>query len=172
MKFRKMAMITLYERQQETQMYGTVFWTLWEKVRVGWFERIALKQVFQCIICETDRQSRFDAWDRALRAGALGWPWEMGWGGTWEGSSEWGTHVHPWLIHVDVWQKPSQYYKVISLQKEKNNNNNLKIKNKSKQNTMSGPTRHHKQYNHAHKYFGHGILKNIKISNFICFKKL
>ena len=25
--------------------------------------------------------SRFDAWDRVLRAGALGWPWGMGWGG-------------------------------------------------------------------------------------------
>ena len=23
---------------------------------------------------------------------------------------------HPWLIHVDVWQKPLQYCKVISLQ--------------------------------------------------------
>jgi len=27
-----------------------------------------------------------------------------------------GTHVHPRLIHVNVWQKPPQYYKVISLQ--------------------------------------------------------
>ena len=27
-----------------------------------------------------------------------------------------GTHVHPWLIHVDVWQKPPQYCKEISLQ--------------------------------------------------------
>ena len=26
------------------------------------------------------------------------------------------THVHPWLIHVNVWQKPLQYCKVISLQ--------------------------------------------------------
>jgi len=26
-----------------------------------------------------------------------------------------GTHVHLWLIHVDVWEK-TQYYKVISLQ--------------------------------------------------------
>ena len=26
------------------------------------------------------------------------------------------THVHPWLIHVNVWQKPLQYYKIISLQ--------------------------------------------------------
>ena len=36
------------------------------------------------------------------------------------GGSGWGTHVHPWLIHVNVWQKPPQYCKVISLQlKEK-----------------------------------------------------
>ena len=27
-----------------------------------------------------------------------------------------GTHVHPWLIHVDVWQKPQHYCKVIILQ--------------------------------------------------------
>ena len=26
-----------------------------------------------------------------------------------------GAHVHPWLIHVNVWQKPLQYCKVISL---------------------------------------------------------
>ena len=28
----------------------------------------------------------------------------------------WGTHINPWLIHVNVWQKPLQYCKVISLQ--------------------------------------------------------
>ena len=27
-----------------------------------------------------------------------------------------GTHVYQWPIHVDVWQKPSQYCKVIILQ--------------------------------------------------------
>ena len=27
-----------------------------------------------------------------------------------------GTHGHPWLIHVNVWQKPLQYCKAISLQ--------------------------------------------------------
>ena len=36
-------------------------------------------------------------------------------GGRWEGGSEWGTHVHPWLIHVNVLQNRQQYYKVISL---------------------------------------------------------
>ena len=40
----------------------------------------------------------------------------MGWGERWEGGSGWGTHVNPWLIHVNVWQKPLQYCKVISLQ--------------------------------------------------------
>ena len=38
----------------------------------------------------------------------------------WEGGSGWGTHVYPWLNHVNVWQKPSQYCKVISLQLKKN----------------------------------------------------
>ena len=33
-----------------------------------------------------------------------------------KGGSGWGTHVHPWLIHVNVWQKPPQYCKVIGLQ--------------------------------------------------------
>ena len=33
-----------------------------------------------------------------------------------EGGLGWGTHVNPWLIHVNVWQKPLQYCKVISLQ--------------------------------------------------------
>ena len=44
------------------------------------------------------------------------WPWGMGWRGRWEGDSGWGICVHLWLIHVNVWQKPLQYYKVISLQ--------------------------------------------------------
>ena len=66
-------------------------------------------------ICETDRQSRFNAWDRVLSAGALGWPWGMGRGGRWEGGSGWGTHVHPWLIHVMYGKNTLQHCKVISL---------------------------------------------------------
>ena len=27
-----------------------------------------------------------------------------------------GTYVYLWLIHVDVWQKPTQYYEAIILQ--------------------------------------------------------
>ena len=31
----------------------------------------------------------------------------------------WGTHVYLWPIHVDVWQKPSQYCKVFIFQLKK-----------------------------------------------------
>ena len=62
---------------------------------------------------------------QVLRAGALGWPRGMGWRGRWEEGSVWGTHVNPWLIHINVWQKPLQYYKVISLQ---TNINKWKVK--------------------------------------------
>ena len=47
---------------------------------------------------------------------ALGRPRGIGWRGRWEGGSGWGTHVNPWLIHVNVRQKPLQYCRVISLQ--------------------------------------------------------
>ena len=35
-----------------------------------------------------------------------------------EGGSGWGTHVNVFIsmIHVNIWQKPPQYCKVISLQ--------------------------------------------------------
>ena len=43
------------------------------------------------------------------------------------GGSGWGTHVNPWLIHVNVWQKPLQYCEVITLKLIKINEKN-KIK--------------------------------------------
>ena len=53
---------------------------------------------------------------QVLGADALGRPRGMRWGGRREQGSGWGTYVNPWLIHVNVWQKPLQYCKVISLQ--------------------------------------------------------
>ena len=47
------------------------------------------------------------------------------------GGSGWGTHVNPWLIHVNVWQKPSQYCKVINLQLIKINGKKIKSKENS-----------------------------------------
>ena len=62
---------------------------------------------------------------QVLRAGALGRPRGMGWGGRREGGSGWGTHVNPWNIHVSVLQKPLQYCKVISFQLIKINEKSL-----------------------------------------------
>ena len=49
-----------------------------------------------------------------------------------------GTHVNPWLIHVNVWQKPLQYCKVISLQLieingKKNKSSTVKLKERKKE---------------------------------------
>ena len=52
--------------------------------------------------------------------GAQGWctgkTQRDGWGQRREGGSGCRTHVNPWLIHVNVWQKPLEYCNVISLQ--------------------------------------------------------
>ena len=62
------------------------------------------------IIYEMNHQSRFDAQYRMLGSGALGRPRGMVQGGWWEGGSGRGTRVHPWQIHVDVWQNQ---YKIV-----------------------------------------------------------
>ena len=69
---------------------------------------------------------------QVLRAGALARPRGMGWGGRREGGLGWGTHVNPRLIHVNVWQKPLQYCKVISLQLIKINGKKLDLKTKKR----------------------------------------
>ena len=110
-----MVTITLYAKQKkETQMYRTDFWTLWEKARVGCFKRTASKYVYY--LGWNRSPAQVGCMRQVLRAGALGRPRGIRWGGRREGGSRWGTHVNPWLIHVNVWQKPLQYCKVISLQ--------------------------------------------------------
>ena len=42
--------------------------------------------------------------------------WDNPGGGRWEGDQYGGTHVHLWVFHVDVWQKPPQCCKEIILQ--------------------------------------------------------
>ena len=68
------------------------------------------------------------------RSGLVHWHDPEGWDG--EGVGErfrMGTHVHPWLIHVNACQKPLQYCKVISLQLsnlQKGNTNETYLQNK------------------------------------------
>ena len=48
----------------------------------------------------------------------------MVWGGRWEGASGWGTHVHPWWMHVDGWQNQ---YKIVELKKKIKKKNYYRI---------------------------------------------
>ena len=95
MEFRKMVMTTLYARQQKRHRC-----TEQSLNSVGEGEGGMIWEIGMEMNC----QSRFDAGYRMLGAGALGWPRGMVWGGRWEEGSGWGTRVHPWRIHVDVWQ--------------------------------------------------------------------
>ena len=51
-------------------------------------------------------------------SGLAHWDDPKGWEGegVGRGIQDRGTHIHPWLIHVNVWQKLPQDCKVISLQ--------------------------------------------------------
>ena len=99
-------------------MYRTDFWTLWEKARVGCFERTASQHVYY--LGWNRSPAQVGCMRQVLRPGALGRPRAIGWRGRWEG-----------VIHVNVWQKPLQYCKVISLQL-------IKINGKKKKQTYSG----------------------------------
>ena len=70
--------------------------------------------------------------------------------------SGWGTHVNPWLIHVNVWQKPLQYCKIISLQLIKINEK----KKKKKEMQQHGCT----NYGFGIDYLGTFCLSFAKIS--------
>ena len=80
-------------------MYRTDFWTLWEKARVGCFERTASKS----ILCRV-KQITSPGWMHETSA----WAWCTGKTQRERverevaGGSGWGIHVNPWLIHVSV----------------------------------------------------------------------
>ena len=76
----------------------TDFWTMWEKMRVGWFERIALKHVYyhvknrwsvQVRCMKQDIQSQCSGTTQSDRK---------------EGVQDGGIHAYPWLIYIFVWQ--------------------------------------------------------------------
>ena len=106
-------------------MYRTDLWTLREKVRGGCFETTASKHVYY--LGWNRSPAQVVCMRQVLRAGALGRPRGIGWRGRWEGRSGWEIHVAPWLIHVNVWQNPLQYCKVISFQLVKINGGGMVI---------------------------------------------
>ena len=76
---------------------------------------------------ETSCQSRFHAQYWMLGAGALGGRRGMVWGERREEGSGWGTHVHLWQIHFNIWLNQ---YNIVKLK------NKIKFKKKGNFNKM------------------------------------
>ena len=102
------------EIAKETHMYKTVFRTLWERVRVGWFGRMGLKHVYYHMWNESPVQVQ------CMRQGAWGWCTGMtqrdGMGREVWGGFRIGNTCTPVADSCWCMAKPIQYCKVISLQ--------------------------------------------------------
>ena len=114
MRFRKTVTMTLYVRQQKRHRYKEQTFGLWEKVRVGWFERTALKHVYYHMWNRWPGQVQ--CMKQGTQSQCTGTTQRDGMGREVGGGFRKGPHVHLGLIHVNVWQKLPQYCKVISLQ--------------------------------------------------------
>ena len=100
MAFRKMVTMTLSARHKKRHRCKEQTFGLGGRKR-GWDDLRELHWNMFITICEIDRQFRFDAWDRVLRACALGWPWGMGWGGRWERVQDRGhVYTHGWFMSM------------------------------------------------------------------------
>ena len=112
-----MVTITLYARQKKRHRCTEQTFGLYGRRR-GWDDLREQHRNMYTIKCETDRQFRLDAWDKC--SGLVHWDDPEGWMGRQVGGGlRMGNTckcVESWLIHVNVWQKPLQYCKVISLQ--------------------------------------------------------
>ena len=84
------------------------------KILVPFHPHLRENSIETCIL-STVKQITSPGWihDTSARAWCTGKTQRRG---RWEGGSGWRILVNPWLIHVNVWQKPLQYCKVISLQ--------------------------------------------------------
>ena len=83
-------------------MYRTVFWTLWER-ELGMIWENGIKTY---IISYKKRIASPGSMQDIGSSGLVHWDDPEGWYGEGGGGggSGWGTRVHPWRMHVDVWQ--------------------------------------------------------------------
>ena len=110
-----MVTITLYGRQQKKHRCIEQSFGLCGRGR-GWDDLGEWHWIMYIIICETNSQSRFDAWYWLLGACALGRPRGMVWGVRWERGFRMGNTCTPMADSCWYITKPIQYCKVISLQ--------------------------------------------------------
>ena len=98
----------------KTLMYRTVFWTLWERARVGWFGRMALKHVYYHMWNKSPVQARCMIQD--ARGWCAGMTQRDGMGREEGEGFRMGNTCAPVADSYLCMAKPIQYCKVISLQ--------------------------------------------------------
>ena len=86
-------------------MYGTDFWTLWEKAWVGCIKRTTSKHVYY--LWWNRSPAQVGCMRQGLRAGALGRPRGIGWRGRWEGGSGWGNTCNSMADSCQCMIKPT-----------------------------------------------------------------
>ena len=110
MEFRKMVTITLYARQQKRHRCIEQSFGLGGRGR-GWDGLGEWHWNMYIITCETNCQSRFDAWDRVF--GAVHWDDPEGWDGEGGGRGfRMGNTYTPVVDSCQCMAKPIQYCKV------------------------------------------------------------
>ena len=102
-------------KHMETQTQRTDWWTQRGKERVGRIERTAWKHTHDRMQNRQQVEICCMMQGAQTRCSVTTW---LGGGGR-EDKRE-GIYVYLWLIHVDVWQKPTQYCKAIFLQLKMN----------------------------------------------------
>ena len=118
MEFRKTVTTTLYVRQQKRHIKNRLL----DSVGQGKGGMIWEINITICVYCHMWNRSPVQV--PCMKLGTQSWCTgtaqrdgmgrEVG-----RGFQMGGTHVHPWLIQVNVWKIPPQYCKVISLQLNK-----------------------------------------------------
>ena len=104
----------IFRTATETQMQRTDLWPHWGKEGVGQMERVALTT--HRILCRTDGQPAgiccmtwsSTCWSVTPQKGGMGC--KVG------GRFRSGGRVCLWLIHTDVWQRPTHHCKAVILQ--------------------------------------------------------
>ena len=102
MEFRKMVTITLYARQQKRHRCIEQFL---DSVGEGEGGMIWENGIETCIISYKKRITSPGSMQDTGCLGLVHWDDPERWYGEGGGRKVgWGTHVHPWWVHVDVWQ--------------------------------------------------------------------
>ena len=142
---------------KKTEMYRTVFWTLGERARVGWFGRMAFKHTYYHMWNESPVHVQ------CMRQGVRGWCTGMtqrdGMGKEVGGGFRMGNRCTPVVYSCQCMAKPLQYCKVIIFQ----------LKNKERKRTFKSvfePT--NKDISDTTVYFYNQFYSILQLKVFVC----